>query len=226
MTIIIAIRSDVICPWCWIGKRRLEQALAALPDLSVHITWHPFQLNPDLPQDGLPRAEYRAKKFGSAAYAQALDARVSAVAATVGLAFDLAAQTRTPHTLLAHRLIWFAAGQGMQDAVVEALFSAYFTAGMDVGDPLLLSRVAASTGLDQSALERFLASQEGEEEVLASCRAARAEATEGVPLFIIGGHERISGAQPVETFIAVLSQASGIIPPDAADDCTDGICRN
>lgn len=224
MTVTIAIRSDVVCPWCWIGKRRLEQALASLPDLSVTITWHPFQLNPDMPRDGLPRVEYRIRKFGSAAYAQALDARVSAAASAVGLTFDLAAQQRAPNTLLAHRLIWFAGQRGVQDRVVEALFSAYFTAGMDIGDPLVLSRAAVNTGLDRAEVERFLASRDGEEAVLASSRAARSEAVDGVPHFTIGNRERISGAQPVETFITALSQASAMTA-DRPDDCADGLCR-
>jgi predicted DsbA family dithiol-disulfide isomerase len=125
-TMKIAIYSDVICPWCWIGKRRLEQALSALPHLQADVSWHPFQLNPQMPAGGMPRADYRRRKFGSADYAQALDARVSAVAQQDHLAFDLAAQKRTPNTILAHRLIWLAGRRKAQDGMVESALSCLF----------------------------------------------------------------------------------------------------
>lgn len=230
MPITIAIHSDVICPWCWIGKRRLEQALAAFPTGVVTVSWHPYQLNPAMPPTGMPRAEYRRRKFGSAEYAQALDARVTAVAAEVGLAFDLAGQERTPNTVLAHRLIWWAGRTGHQDAVVEAIFSAYFSAGCDVGDPEVLVRVAAGVGLDRLAAATFLASQDGHAEVLAEDQAIRLQGVSGVPLFIINGAERISGAQPVPVFAAALAhhQADHVLsrnPTEGTicgpDGCTD-----
>lgn len=225
MPITIAVHSDVICPWCWIGKRRLEQALAAFPPGAATVTWHPFQLNPAMPSDGMPRAEYRRRKFGSAEHAQALDARVTGVAAEVGLAFDLAGQSRTPNTLRAHRLIRWAGQHGKQDAVVEALFSGYFSAGLDVGDVAVLTRLAASVGLDAEQVTRFLASDEGTEEVLAEERAIRQHGAEGVPLFVINGQDRLSGAQPVPVFIAALTQAVDTVAPDGGPDCTDGVCR-
>jgi predicted DsbA family dithiol-disulfide isomerase len=224
MSITIAVHSDVICPWCWIGKRRLEQALATLPAGTATVTWHPFQLNPGMPIEGMPRAEYRRRKFGSAEYAQALDARVTGVAAEAGLAFDLAGQSRTPNTLRAHRLIRWAGAQGKQDALVEALFSAYFSAGLDVGDVAVLTRLAVSVGLDADVVARFLTSNEGTDEVLAEERVVRQHGAEGVPLFIINGQDRLSGAQPVPVFIAALTQAIAHAP-DGGADCTDGVCR-
>lgn len=224
MPITIAVHSDVICPWCWIGKRRLEQALAAFTPGAATVTWHPFQLNPAMPSEGMPRAEYRRRKFGSAEYAQALDARVTGVAAEVGLAFDLAGQARTPNTSRAHRLIRWAGQQRRQDALVEALFSGYFTAGLDVGDISVLTRLAVSVGLEAGAVARFLASDEGTTEVLAEEHAIRQQGAEGVPLFIINGQDRLSGAQPVPVFIAALTQAVASAPDDGAD-CTDGVCR-
>jgi predicted DsbA family dithiol-disulfide isomerase len=224
MPITIAVHSDVICPWCWIGKRRLELALAALPPGAATVTWHPFQLNPGMPAEGMPRAEYRRRKFGSAEYAQSLDARVSGVAAEVGLAFDLASQQRTPNTLPAHRLIWWAGRHGRQDALVEALFSAYFTAGMDVGDAAVLARIAAAQGFAADAVARFLASDEGAPEVRAADRAIRQQEVEGVPYFVIGERERLSGAQPVAVFAAALAQAA-LAAPEGGADCVDGVCR-
>lgn len=224
MPIPIAIHSDVICPWCWIGKRRLEQALAGFPVGTATVTWHPFQLNPGMPVEGMPRAEYRRRKFGSADFAKALDERVTRVAAEVGLAFDLAGQARTPNTLRAHRLIRWAGQQGKQDALVEALFSAYFSAGLDVGDRAVLTRLAVSVGLDGQSVAQFLASNEGTDDVLAEERDIRQHGAEGVPLFIINGQERLSGAQPVPVFIAALTQAVTTAPEGGAD-CTDGICR-
>ena len=225
MAITIAVHSDVICPWCWIGKRRLEQALASLPPDAATVTWHPFQLNPGMPVEGMPRSEYRRRKFGSAEYAQSLDARVTGVAAEVGLNFDLAGQQRTPNTLLAHRLIWWAGRQGRQDALVEALFSAYFTAGLDVGEPAVLTRLAVAQGFDADEVARFLAGKEGADEVLAADRAIRQQGAEGVPLFVINGRERLSGAQPVAVFNAVLANAVATAGADDAPDCTDGVCR-
>jgi predicted DsbA family dithiol-disulfide isomerase len=224
MPISIAIHSDVICPWCWIGKRRLEQALATLPAGAAIVTWHPFQLNPAMPIDGMPRAEYRRRKFGTAEYAQAHDARVTGVAAEVGLAFDLAGQPRTPNTLRAHRLIRWSSQFGKQDALVESLFSGYFSAGLDVGDPVVLTRLAVSVGLDADVVTRFLASGEGTQDVLAEERAIRHSGAEGVPLFVINGQERLSGAQPVAVFIAALTQALATAN-EGGPDCMDGVCR-
>ena len=224
MPITIAVHSDVICPWCWIGKRRLEQALAAFPAGAATVTWHPFQLNPAMPMEGMPRAEYRRRKFGSADYAATLDQRVTGVAAEVGLAFDLAGQPRTPNTLRAHRLIRWAGAQGKQDALVEALFSAYFSAGLDVGDVAVLTRLASSVGLDAQQVAQFLASSDGTDDVLAEESAIRQQGAEGVPLFIINGQDRLSGAQPVAVLIAALTQAVASAP-DGGADCTDGVCR-
>src|ERR1043165_1482606 len=207
MPIPIAIHSDVVCPWCWIGKRRLEQALAPFPAGTATVTWHPFQLNPGMPAEGMPRAEYRRRKFGSADHARALDERVTRVAAEVGLAFDLAGQARTPNTLAAHRLIRLAGRRGVQDAVVEALFSAYFSAGLDVGDAGVLTRIAASQGLDATEVAAFLAGDEDLAAVRAEDEAIRRQGVEGVPFFIIGD-ERLSGAQPAAVFTAALTAAA------------------
>lgn len=225
MPLSIAIHSDVICPWCWIGKRRLERALAAFPAVTATVTWHPFQLNPGMPAEGMPRAEYRQRKFGSAEHAHALDARVTRVAAEDGLVFDLAGQARTPNTLAAHRLIWWAGRQGLQDALVETLFSAYFSAGLDVGDPAVLVSLAAGVGCDSAEVDRFLTSGEGVAAVLAEDQTIRQQGASGVPLFIIDGQERVSGAQSVAIFSTALLQATEAAGSGDASDCADGLCR-
>ncbi len=141
--------SDAICPWCYIGKRQLERALAILADegLNFQVHWNPFQLNPDMPKEGRDRAAYRAWKFGSAEKAAALDQRITEAAAAVGLAFRTDLMTRTPNTIDAHRLIWFAGQNGDQDAAMEAVFKAYFIDGRDIGDHGVLADCAAEAGL-------------------------------------------------------------------------------
>src|SRR5262249_55019338 len=132
--------SDVICPWCYIGKRRLEKAVAALDGRhEVRVRWLPFQLNPRMPTEGVSRREYRTKKVGSWERSQELDARVAAAGEADGIHFAFDRIERTPNTLDAHRLIWLAERQGVQDSVVEALFRAYFTEGRDISSrqPLL-----------------------------------------------------------------------------------------
>src|ERR1700726_1317661 len=139
----IDIVSDAICPWCYIGKRQLERALAILEPEGLHFSvhWNPFQLNPDMPKEGRDRAAYRAMKFGSVEKARALDERVATAAAGVGLQFRQDLMLRTPNTIDAHRLIWLAGKQGVQDAVVEGLFAGYFTNGRDVGDRAGLAQI-------------------------------------------------------------------------------------
>ena len=147
MTLNIQVFSDVICPWCLVGKRRLERALDELGlRAETAITWLPFELNPDMPEGGMPRVEYRARKFGPER-AASLDADMTRLGREEGIAFRFDRQTRTPSTRLAHVALAFAAGQGRGDALKEALMSAYFEAGADVGDPAVLIDLAAGVGL-------------------------------------------------------------------------------
>ena len=147
----IEVVSDVICPWCWVGKRRLEKAITLLgTDAKVTVTWRPFQLNPSMPKAGIDRNEYRRAKFGSLERSKELDARLTAVGMTEGIEFHLDRIKRTPNTLDAHRLIWLAQKHGKQDAVVEALFKAYFVDGVDVGDPKNLVGIAVSAGIERA----------------------------------------------------------------------------
>src|SRR5258706_4883015 len=158
----IAIYSDLICPWCYIGKRRMEEALRLLPaDTPVSRSWHPFQLNPDLPREGLNRKIYRSKKFGSWERSQAMDAQVAVAGKDVGIEFRYDLQTHTPNTFDSHRLVWLAGISGVQDAVVEALFRAYFCEGVNFSDSRNLIEVGASAGMDAMELKRFFVGREG-----------------------------------------------------------------
>jgi predicted DsbA family dithiol-disulfide isomerase len=142
--------SDAICPWCYIGKRQLERALPVLANegLTFTIRWNPFQLNPEMPKQGVPRAAYRAAKFGSAERSAELDRRVTEAAANVGLTFHLDRIERTPNTLDAHRLVWLAERQDRQNECVERLFGAYFIEGRDIGDADVLADCAEAAGVE------------------------------------------------------------------------------
>ena len=209
----IDIVSDAICPWCYIGKRQLERALATLSEEGLHfsVNWNPFQLNPDMPKEGRDRIAYRIQKFGSAERARELDQRVADAAANVGLSLRQDLMLRTPNTLDAHRLIWLAGREGKQDAVVEALFAAYFTQGRDVGDAEVLADCAAAGGMDRAAVAEFLAGELAAKEMLAADRAAREAGVNGVPSFFLDGYGLYSGAMPAETMAEALRKGNQIL---------------
>ncbi len=214
----IDIVSDAICPWCYIGKRQLERALAALAQEGLHFSvhWNPFQLNPDMPKEGRDRIAYRAQKFGSAERARELDERVAGAAANVGLSLRQDLMLRTPNTLDAHRLIWLAGREGMQDAVMEAVFAAYFTHGRDIGDREVLADCAAEGGMDRAAVADFLAGEVAAQEMLAADRAAREAGVNGVPSFFLDGYGLYSGAMPAEAMAEALRKGHHILRQRAA----------
>lgn len=194
----IDIVSDAICPWCYIGKRNLEAALADLAGegLRFSVTWNPFQLNPDMPKEGVARAAYRAAKFGSPERVREIDARVAGAAKAVGLDFRQDLMLRTPNTIDAHRLIWFAGREGAQDAVMEAVFRAYFIEGKDIGETDVLADCAAAAGLDRAGVAAFLGSGVAAAEMRAADHAAREAGVNGVPSFFLDGYNLFSGAMP------------------------------
>ena len=200
--------SDVICPWCYIGKRRLEKAIAAHGG-PVKVRWLPFQLNPTMPKEGISRREYRTKKFGSWERSQELDARVIAVGKDEGIHFAFDRIERTPNTLDAHRLIWLADKEGVQDAVVEALFRAYFTEGRDISNRQTLLDVVAEAGLDRDKAEAVLNSDDGLEAIKEAEELSRRHRVDGVPFFIINGKITLSGAQQPDAFLEAFRQAGG-----------------
>jgi predicted DsbA family dithiol-disulfide isomerase len=214
----IDVISDAICPWCYIGKRQLESALKRLDQdqLRFSVMWHPYQLNPDMPAEGADRATYRAAKFGGAERAAAIDRRITETAATVGLEFHLEKLTRTPNTLNAHRLIRFAAQQGVQDGVVEALFKAYFCDGADLGDSELLAAIGGTGGLGPDEVWKMLAGEDGKREVLANDQMARNAGIQGVPSFALQGHVLFSGALAAEDMANAFRQAWDVLKNRAA----------
>src|SRR5262245_24631606 len=180
MALLVDVLSDVICPWCYIGKRRLENAVAAL-DGPVGVRWLPFQLNPAMPKEGVRRREYRTKKFGSWERSLELDARVVAVGQSEGIQFAFDRIERTPNTLDAHRLVGLADKEDVQDAVVEALFRAYFTEGRDISNRQSLLDVVAEAGLDRHGAEAVLNGDDGLEAIKEADAQARRFPVEGVP---------------------------------------------
>jgi predicted DsbA family dithiol-disulfide isomerase len=214
----IDIVSDAICPWCYIGKRQLERALATLAEegLTFQVHWNPFQLNPDMPKEGRDRAAYRAWKFGSAEKSAVLDQRITEAAAAVGLAFRTDLMTRTPNTIDAHRLIWFAGQNGDQDAAMEAVFKAYFIQGRDPGDHTVLAECAAEAGLDRQAVLDFLAGDLAGKEMRAADQAAREAGVSGVPSFFLDGYSLFSGAMPAETIANALRRGRDILSKQQA----------
>src|SRR6202049_4092768 len=150
--VLIEVVSDVVCPWCFIGKRRLEKALSLLGRPAAQVRWNAFQLNPDAPKEGINRQAYRVRKFGSLAYSQQLEARVAEAGMEDGIEFRFDRIERTPNTFDAHRLIWLPGREGVQDAIVENLFRAYFIDAEDVGSPGVLTRIGTESGLDAASV--------------------------------------------------------------------------
>ena len=214
----IDVISDAICPWCYIGKRHLERALDILAEHHCKITvaWHPFQLNPDMPAEGVDRMKYRIAKFGGLERSRQIDQRLTEAAAHVGLEFHLDKITRTPNTVNAHRLIRFAGQKGVQDAIVEELFDGYFCKGADIGDSKILADIGAEGGLDRAEVLAMLESDEGRKEVLAGDQMARNAGIQGVPSFALQGHVLFSGAVPAEEMANSFRRAWDILKNRAA----------
>lgn len=207
MNLAVDVISDVICPWCYIGKRRLEQAIAALDDQhSASVRWHPFQLNPSMPKEGISRREYRIEKFGSWERSVELDAQVAAAGNAEGIHFAFDKMARTPNTVDAHRLIWLAGQRGWQDAVVESLFRAYFSQGRNIGDQRVLIELASESGLVRQAAESMFNSDEGMDAIAKGQQLSQQHEVSGVPFFIVNNAIALSGSQPPQTFVEAFKQ--------------------
>jgi predicted DsbA family dithiol-disulfide isomerase len=206
--ITVDIVSDAICPWCFIGKRRFERALAAAPDgVAVLIGWRPYQLNPEMPPAGIDRKVYLAAKFGGGARADEIERRVSEAGAGEGIDFNFAGMLRTPNTIDAHRLIGLAGRAAQQDPVVEGLFRAYFLEGRDIGDVAVLAAVAGAAGLDEKVVRDYLAGREDVDRVKSEDGMARRMGIQGVPCFVFNRKYAVSGAQEPAVFLEVLERA-------------------
>lgn len=217
----IDVISDVVCPWCYVGKRQLEAALdawrAAHPDAPVPIVrWHPFQLNPDFPPDGMARADYLRRKFGTPDPG-AIYERVTAAARAVGLAPDFTRIARQPNTLRAHALIAAAGacGDAQQERMVETLFEAYFLEGADLTSDAMLAALGRRAGLSEAQVAEVLEGDAAAAEAGRADAQARSLGVSGVPLFVIDGRLGVSGAQGAEALCAAFEQARSAAEPAA-----------
>ena len=203
----IEVFSDVVCSWCYVGRRRLARAAELLAGKhEIRVTWKPYQLNPWMPPEGMDRAEYRRMKFGSAERSSGMDGRLREAGQSEGIELAFEKIARTPNTLQAHRLIWLAGQRGRQIEMVDALFQAYFTDGKDIGDNAVLAEVAASVGLDAEDVGRFLANDEGLAEVEEEEQLGRSLGIDGVPFFLLADKYGVSGAQPAEVLANVIER--------------------
>ena len=202
----IDIVSDVVCPWCYLGEKRLEQALAEEAGPIV-VRWRPYQLDPTIPEGGLDRAEYMAKKFGKSGRLQSVHDNLTRLGAEVGLPFAFDKITRSPNTLDAHRLIRWATSAGVQSRVVDRLFEAYFVEGRDIGDRVVLTEIAAECGLDADLVERLLAEGADSEVVRQEVEQAQAMGVSGVPFFIFAGRLGVPGAQEPSVLRQAMAEA-------------------
>lgn len=204
----IDVVSDVVCPWCYLGKARLEHAIAALPDLDVTVHWRPYQLDPSVPPEGMDRAEYVRKKFGSPAALEGAHQRLLEMGRAEGIAYNFESQKRAANTINAHRLARWAAAEGKESDMVTRLFAANFTEGRDVGDLETLADIAGEAGMDRAKIAARLATDEDRDVVLAEIQEAYQIGVTGVPTFILGRRYGVVGAQSVETLVNAIRQVA------------------
>ncbi|NQV79135.1 MAG: DsbA family oxidoreductase [Alphaproteobacteria bacterium] len=220
----IDIISDTICPWCFVGKRRLEAALAERPELDVEIVWHPYQLNPTTPKEGVNRKDYLREKFGSETYPDGMLGALGEAGQSTGIGFKFNEMNRVPNTINSHRVLHWARESGCQDALAEILFRRYFIDNEDIGDPDTLVAAAQEAGLDPTVIRERLADDTDDELVRAEAQHASKMGITGVPTFIVDGRYAVQGAQTSDVFLQVFDkiaeelQATDAEPTAAAGD--------
>lgn len=202
----IDIISDPICPWCYIGKTNLDRALEQIPDHPFQIEWHPFQLNPDMPAEGMDRREYLERKFGGKEGAVRAYAPIVEMAEKVGLKIDFEGMKRTPNTINAHRLIHWAGIEGRQTFVVHRLFEAYFRDARDIGDVEVLADIADSCEMDAGVVAKLLSSDADIDGIRKRDTHSREMGVNSVPTFIIDNKHAVPGAQPAELWVKVIGE--------------------
>jgi predicted DsbA family dithiol-disulfide isomerase len=203
----IDVVSDVVCPWCFIGKRRLEKALALRPDIATEVRYHPFFLNPWVPREGIAREEYLKTKFGSVERYEQISERLKAAGAEDGVPFAFEKMKRQPNTLDSHRLLLWARVEGDQARVKEALMRGYFIEGRDLSDPEVLVAIASEAGMDADVVRRLLASDADVAEVEAAANSASEAGISGVPCFIFASAFAVSGAQAPDYLAGAMERA-------------------
>jgi predicted DsbA family dithiol-disulfide isomerase len=204
----IDVVSDVVCPWCFIGKRRLEKALEMTSGIPVEVHWHPYFLNDWIPPEGMSREDYLTTKFGSPERYSGIAQRVSQAAEAEGLVYAMDKIARQPNTVDAHRLIRWAGGIGKAAEMKQRLMDLYFTEGADLSNRAVLVQAAADVGLDPEDVREALASDQDVEAVAQEARQAKEAGIEGVPCFIFGGKYAVSGAQAPEYLAAAIERMS------------------
>jgi predicted DsbA family dithiol-disulfide isomerase len=204
----IDVFSDVVCPWCFIGKRRLEKAIALRPEIPVEVRYRPYFLNPWVPREGMSRNDYLTTKFGSPARYEQIAQRVAAAAAGEGLNYNIGGLNRQPNTLDCHRLIVWAQSVGLGARMKQRLMDIYFTEGGDLSDPEVLARAAADSGLDADEVRGLLAGDTDVELVTKAADSAKDAGIEGVPFFVFGNALAVSGAQAPEYLAAAIEHAA------------------
>lgn len=208
-TIKIDVISDVVCPWCYIGKRRLEKALNKLDsEYTFEVTYHPFELNPSIPESGVNQKQYLSQKFGGEERYEKITAHVAQVAAEEGITFNFHKQAVSPNTRTAHRIIQLAKHVNLQTEVKEAFMKAYFTDGVDLSKNESLITCATLAGMERNVVEQLLSTEMGVAEVIQAEKEIQQLGITGVPFYIINNKYGLSGAQPPEAFIEVIQKAA------------------
>ena len=202
----IDVISDPVCPWCYIGKRRLERAVRLRPHISFEIRWRPFQLDPTTPPEGYDRKTYIEKKFGSSERVKPIQTALLQAGESEGITFAFDKITRTPNTINAHRLIRWAHSLGVQDEIVEGLFRGYFVDGLDIGQIKILAQIGDDAGMDGELVEELLSSDTDIESVEQQDSMARKFGVQGVPSFFMGGKTLITGAKDAETLAQIIDR--------------------
>jgi len=199
--------ADVVCPWCYLGWRRLEKALALRPDVEASIVWRPFQLDPTLPEAGVDRKAYMAAKFPDPERRAAIGKILADAAAEDGIVLNLDAVAVSPNTNAAHRVIRWAQTAGLQAPVLEGVLSAYFTHGQDVGDPVVLADIAGAAGMDRMLVLQLLSEGADKDTITREHQMAHEAGVSGVPFMIFDGKLAVSGAEPPERLVKAIDKA-------------------
>ncbi|MDA9301746.1 MAG: DsbA family oxidoreductase [Rhodobacterales bacterium] len=207
----IDIISDPICPWCYIGKTRLDRALELNPTHNFIIEWHPFQLNPAMPKDGMDRREYLEAKFGGQKEAIEVYSNIDKTATETGLSLNFGGIKRTPNTIDAHRLIHWAGIEGRQNSIIDRLFKAYFQEGRDISEHSVLTRIASAAGMDQDVVRNLLKSDADKEDIKARDTDARKRGIQGVPAFVVANEYVIQGAQTIDIWDNIIKEIQEVI---------------
>ena len=202
----IDIISDPICPWCYIGKTRLDRALELNPTHNFIIEWHPFQLNPTMPKDGMDRREYLEAKFGGQKEAIEVYSNIDKTATETGLSLNFGGIKRTPNTIDAHRLIHWAGIEGRQNSIIDRLFKAYFQEGRDISEHSVLTRIASAAGMDQDVVRSLLKSDADKEDIKARDTDARKRGIQGVPAFVVANEYVVQGAQTIDIWDNIIKE--------------------